>query len=269
MRSASSPWRLVRAPVHFRRLPSFRRGQQADVPRTRQAAAGSRACEFSASRPSTTTAPPRSWSTAASWRPRRRSASPARSRTRAFPTHAIAYCLAEARHPARRGRLCGVLREAVPEIRAAARDLCRRSRRAATARSRWRSRVWIREKLFQKNLIGRELHKLAPDFDWSSRLLFTEHHVSHAASAFYASPFQDAAVLTMDGVGEWCTTSVGGRARQRADDRQGAAFPAFARAALFGVHLLHRLQGQFRRVQADGARPLRRAEIRRPSFSIT
>src|SRR6266567_2825267 len=67
--------------------------------------------------------------------------------------------------------------------------------------------VWIREKLFQKDIIRRELQKLAPDFDWKSRLLFTEHHLSHAASAFYASPFSEAAVLTMDGVGEWCTAS--------------------------------------------------------------
>lgn len=67
--------------------------------------------------------------------------------------------------------------------------------------------VWIREKLFQKDLLRRKLQTLAPDFDWQNRLLFSEHHVSHAASAFFASPFQDAAVLTMDGVGEWCTTS--------------------------------------------------------------
>ena len=67
--------------------------------------------------------------------------------------------------------------------------------------------IWMREKLFQKDLIRRELQKFAPDFDWGKRLLFTEHHLSHAASAFYASPFQEAAVLTLDGVGEWCTTS--------------------------------------------------------------
>jgi carbamoyltransferase len=67
--------------------------------------------------------------------------------------------------------------------------------------------VWIREKLFQKNIIRDELKKLAPDFDWKNKLLFTEHHVSHAASAFYASPFEEAAILTMDGVGEWCTAS--------------------------------------------------------------
>src|SRR4051812_26279273 len=67
--------------------------------------------------------------------------------------------------------------------------------------------LWLREKLFQKDIIRRELQAFAPDFDWQNKLLFTEHHVSHAASAFYASPFQEAAVLTLDGVGEWCTTS--------------------------------------------------------------
>src|SRR5213593_4658552 len=67
--------------------------------------------------------------------------------------------------------------------------------------------LWIREKLFQKDIIRRELQALAPDFDWKNRLLFTEHHVSHAASAFYVSPYAEAAVLTMDGVGEWCTAS--------------------------------------------------------------
>ena len=67
--------------------------------------------------------------------------------------------------------------------------------------------LWLREKLFQKDIIRRELQAFAPDFDWQNKLLFTEHHMSHAASAFYASPFEEAAVLTLDGVGEWCTTS--------------------------------------------------------------
>lgn len=67
--------------------------------------------------------------------------------------------------------------------------------------------LWIREKLFQKDLLRRKLQELAPEFDWQNKLLFAEHHLSHAASAFYASPYSDAAVLTMDGVGEWCTTS--------------------------------------------------------------
>jgi carbamoyltransferase len=69
--------------------------------------------------------------------------------------------------------------------------------------------LWLHEKLFQKNLLIKELSKNAPDYDWGSRLLFAEHHQSHAASAFYPSPFKDAVTLTMDGVGEWATTSIG------------------------------------------------------------
>ena len=65
--------------------------------------------------------------------------------------------------------------------------------------------LWIREKLFQKDLLGRELKRLG--FTRATdRMLFTEHHQSHAASAFYPSPFDEAVVLTMDGVGEWTTT---------------------------------------------------------------
>jgi carbamoyltransferase len=67
--------------------------------------------------------------------------------------------------------------------------------------------LWIREKLFQKGLLLRELEAIGPGDDWASRLLFAEHHQSHAASAFFPSPFEDALVLTMDGVGEWATTS--------------------------------------------------------------
>ena len=69
--------------------------------------------------------------------------------------------------------------------------------------------VWLKEKLFQKALLKKELRAYAPDYDWERLLLFAEHHQSHAASAFFASPFEEAAVLTMDGVGEWATTSVG------------------------------------------------------------
>ncbi len=68
--------------------------------------------------------------------------------------------------------------------------------------------LWLREKLFQKQLLRDELRRHAPEFDWERRLLFAEHHQSHAASAFFPSPFEEAAVLTMDGVGEWATTSV-------------------------------------------------------------
>lgn len=69
--------------------------------------------------------------------------------------------------------------------------------------------VWLKDKLFQRTLIAEALNEhLGNDVDWSSRLRFSEHHLSHAASAFFPSPFHEAAVLTMDGVGEWTTTSL-------------------------------------------------------------
>lgn len=68
--------------------------------------------------------------------------------------------------------------------------------------------VWLREKLFLKDLLTTELKLLSGDIDWQARLHFSEHHLSHAASAFFPSPFEEAAVLTMDGVGEWATTSL-------------------------------------------------------------
>lgn len=68
--------------------------------------------------------------------------------------------------------------------------------------------VWAKEKLFQRSLLMKELQAMAPDRFAADQLLFSEHHLSHAASAFYPSPFEDALVLTMDGVGEWATTSV-------------------------------------------------------------
>jgi len=66
--------------------------------------------------------------------------------------------------------------------------------------------LWVREKLFQKHLLENELTQHSKKFD-AQKLLFTEHHLSHAASAYYPSPFEEAVVLTMDGVGEWATTS--------------------------------------------------------------
>ncbi|AFS48553.1 Carbamoyltransferase [alpha proteobacterium HIMB59] len=69
--------------------------------------------------------------------------------------------------------------------------------------------IWIKDKLFQKSLLTKELKFLfGKDVNWSERLLFSEHHLSHAASAFYPSPFERAAILTLDGVGEWTTTSL-------------------------------------------------------------
>ncbi len=69
--------------------------------------------------------------------------------------------------------------------------------------------LWIKDKLFQKSLLIKELNStLDESINWRERLLFCEHHLSHAASAYYPSPFDSAAVLTLDGVGEWTTTSL-------------------------------------------------------------
>ncbi|MCP3931222.1 MAG: hypothetical protein GY705_19225, partial [Bacteroidetes bacterium] len=69
--------------------------------------------------------------------------------------------------------------------------------------------VWIKEKLFMRRLIWEELEKIegAP-LKKRPSLLFPEHHLSHAASAYYPSPFDEAAILTIDGVGEWATTTI-------------------------------------------------------------
>lgn len=69
--------------------------------------------------------------------------------------------------------------------------------------------LWVKEKLFQKSLLCQALSDcLGSDVNWKDRILFSEHHLSHAASAFYPSPFEEAAILTMDGVGEWTTSSL-------------------------------------------------------------
>ncbi len=85
--------------------------------------------------------------------------------------------------------------------------------------------VWLREKLFLKNLLVQELKVIAPECDWSERLRFSEHHLSHAASAFFPSPFPEAAVLTMDGVGEWATTSFAIGRGNRLEVRKEIHFP--------------------------------------------
>jgi carbamoyltransferase len=123
-----------------------------------------------------------------------------------FPHHAVAYCLGEAGVPL--GGLDYVVFYDKPFLKFerlletylafAPRGL--RSFRMAMP-------LWIREKLFQRKLLVEELRRHDAGFDGRSRLLFAEHHQSHAASAFFPSPFDEAAVLTMDGVGEWATTS--------------------------------------------------------------
>jgi carbamoyltransferase len=123
----------------------------------------------------------------------------------AFPHNAIAYCLAEA------GMTTGELDHVVFYDKPFLKFERLLETYIALAPRGFRSfkmsiPLWLREKLFQKSLLRSEIAKLPGDFD-PTRLLFCEHHLSHAASAFYPSPFEDAAVLTMDGVGEWATTS--------------------------------------------------------------
>jgi carbamoyltransferase len=68
--------------------------------------------------------------------------------------------------------------------------------------------VWLREKLFQKKYLFDLLHQLDENFKDVTKIKFSEHHYSHAASAFYPSPFEEAIILTLDGVGEWATTTL-------------------------------------------------------------
>lgn len=104
--------------------------------------------------------------------------------------------------------------------------------------------IWGREKLFQRTLLAKALAKIDPDLGDPGRLRFSDHHLSHAASAFYPSPFEEAAVLTMDGVGEWTTTSAGiGRGRTLQIDREinfphslGLLYAAFTYHAGFRVN---------------------------------
>ena len=85
--------------------------------------------------------------------------------------------------------------------------------------------VWLREKLFLKNLLASELKKRGTKKDVEERLVFSEHHLSHAASAFFPSPFDEAAVLTMDGVGEWATTSLAHGQRHQLEVLREIHFP--------------------------------------------
>ena len=68
--------------------------------------------------------------------------------------------------------------------------------------------IWLREKLFQKKFLSEKLKEHDKNFNDVSKIKFSEHHYSHAASAFFPSPFEEAIILTLDGVGEWATTTV-------------------------------------------------------------
>ena len=180
-----------------------------------------------------------------------------------FPTHAIEYCLRTAGSRRRGSRVRRLLRQAAAQVRADPRDLSRgraarvsvRSSRPAPSGSR-RSSSWT-------GTLRQELG------GYEGQVLYAEHHESHAASAFFPSPFEEAAILTMDGVGEWATAAIGVGTGKRDRDSAGAALARFARPAVLRVHLLHRLQGQLRRVQGHGAGAVRRAEVRGPDPTST
>src|SRR5262245_32628097 len=141
-----------------------------------------------------------------------------------FPNHAIAYCLAEA----------GVRLADIDYVAFYDKPFLKFERLLETylacAPRGFRSfrmavPLWLKEKLFQKSLLRDELKQLEPEFDWQHKLLFGEHHQSHAASAFFPSPFERAVILTMDGVGEWATTSVGFGEGNRLEMRKEIHFP--------------------------------------------
>ncbi|MDC1311325.1 carbamoyltransferase [Burkholderiales bacterium] len=125
-----------------------------------------------------------------------------------FPTHAIQYCLKEA----------GIAAKDIDNVVFYEKPFVKFERLLETylafAPKGFTSfakamPVWIKDKLFQKSALFKELKStLDNGVDWRERLLFSEHHLSHAASAYYPSPFDSAAVLTLDGVGEWTTTSL-------------------------------------------------------------
>jgi carbamoyltransferase len=123
-----------------------------------------------------------------------------------FPTNAINYCLAEA----------GISAAQIDHVAFYDKPFLKFERLLETyvafAPRGFKSfktamPVWLKEKLFQKDLLIKELKAWDKSVKWFDRVLFAEHHVSHAASAFFPSPFDEAVVLTMDGVGEWATTS--------------------------------------------------------------
>ncbi len=100
--------------------------------------------------------------------------------------------------------------------------------------------LWMKKKLWIKSLVQDDLP------GYKNEVLFSEHHRSHAASAFYPSPFNEAAIITVDGVGEWTTTSLGYGKDNHIDILKEIHFPAFPGHALLGVYLLYRLSGKFR-----------------------
>ncbi len=85
--------------------------------------------------------------------------------------------------------------------------------------------IWIKEKLFQKNLLFNKLKEHDINYKSDKNIFFSDHHLSHAASAFYPSPFEEAVILTADGVGEWATTTVAIGQKNQLEIKKEIHFP--------------------------------------------
>ncbi len=151
-----------------------------------------------------------------------------------FPSGAMAYCLKEAR----------LAPEQLDYVAFYDKPLTKFERLLETylsyAPSGWRSfkaamPVWLNKKLFMRHAIQREFAG-----GLRAPLVFTAHHESHASSAFFPSPFDEAAILTLDGVGEWSTATRGTGVGNKIRLTHHLQFP------LLGIHVLLRLQGQQR-----------------------
>ena len=201
---------------------------------------------------------PRRWSsTARSWPPRRKSASRATSTTR---------------FPAQRHRLLPARSGPEPEqldyVGFYDKPLLKFERLLETylafAPQGFRSflqamPLWLKQKLY----LPREMRKGLKGQVQASAFVFTEHHESHAASAFFPSPFDEAAILTLDGVGEWATASVGVGRGNRITLTHELRFPHSLGLLYSAFTYFRGFRVNSRRVQADGPGALRRAEVRR------
>ena len=101
--------------------------------------------------------------------------------------------------------------------------------------------LWIKEKLFQKNLLFNKLKKHDKNYKSDKNIFFSDHHLSHAASAFFPSPFEEAIILTADGVGEWATTTVAIGKNNNLEIQKGDSLSTFTRITLFCIYLLYRI----------------------------
>ena len=101
--------------------------------------------------------------------------------------------------------------------------------------------LWIKEKLFQKNLLFTKLKEQDENYNSDKNIFFSDHHLSHAASAFFPSPLEEAVVLTADGVGEWATTTVAVGRGNKLEVKKEIHFPTLSRPSVLCIYLLYRI----------------------------